>query len=92
MNETTGLSTHGMQLSLHEKMASPPVPLSTLATAQKSLTFARVFARPDVHLFDEIEWETRDVAINEDGGAVVCTGCLPRRTLWCRPVLQPTSR
>jgi ribonucleoside-diphosphate reductase alpha chain len=40
-------------------------------TAKKGLTFKRVFTKPGVHPFDELEWEMRTALIQNDKGKTI---------------------
>ncbi|MGH9432150.1 MAG: vitamin B12-dependent ribonucleotide reductase, partial [Terriglobia bacterium] len=50
--------------------------LSSVSTAaapavQRGLTFKRLFTRPGVHPFDEIEWEMRTASIQNEKGKTI---------------------
>src|SRR6185436_14245444 len=54
----TFTATHGARSS-----SAPPV--------KKSLPLERVFSDPNVHPFDQIEWERRTAEITDDAGKVI---------------------
>jgi len=40
-------------------------------SARRGITVRRFFTEPDVHPFDELEWETRSAAITDENGKVI---------------------
>src|SRR5437899_9143924 len=57
-----------------EKPAASAIPASTTASATRTapgLTFRRVFSKPVVSPYDEIEWEKRTAQITESNGGVI---------------------
>src|SRR5437016_13366682 len=57
-----------------EKPAASAIPASTTASATRTapgLTFRRLFTKPGVSPYDEIEWEKRTAQITDSKGGVI---------------------
>ncbi len=57
-----------------EKPAASAIPASTTASATRTapgLTFRRLFTKPGVSPYDEIEWEKRIAQITDSKGGVI---------------------
>ncbi len=52
-------------------MASVGVPASSETAAKRGLVFTRYFTKPGIHPFDEVEWDTRTAAIQNEKGQTI---------------------